>query len=308
MKIALAQTHLTIGDIKQNFQNIQKQIEQAISAGAKLVVFPEQANTVKEANDLLNIPQYIASANEFLDKLIPFSYKISILIGVAEKIQNSFYNSAFLIQQGKTKQIATQNNIPYADLKWFTPNEKNEIFEIDGIKFLPILRKDPAKIDTDYIIRLNSEPFTKTKELSKTKNTITVSHTGLGNGHIFDGSSYVTNSNGNISALAEKYKEDLLIFDTDNLCELLPKPEAKEEAIFNALSYGFKEFCRINNFKKGLIGLSGGIDSALTAVIMCDALGAENILGITMPSKYSTEGPCKKFGNGMSYKTDKTAF
>ena len=278
MKIALAQTHLTIGDIKQNFQNIQKQIEQAISAGAKLVVFPEQANTVKEANDLLNIPQYIASANEFLDKLIPFSCKISILIGVAEKTQNSFYNSAFLIQQGKTKQIATQNNIPYADLKWFTPNEKNEIFEIDGIKFLPILGNDTVKTETDYIIRLNSEPFTKTKELSKTKNTITVSHTGLGNGHIFDGSSYVTNSNGNISALAEKYKEDLLIFDTDNLCELLPKPEVKEEAIFNALSYGFKEFCRINNFKKGLIGLSGGIDSALTAVIMCDALGAENIL------------------------------
>ena len=263
MIIAVAQTHLTIGDIENNFQHIKKQVEPAISAGAELVIFPEQSLTVKGANDLLKIPQYIKSAEQIPQKLLPFSNKITILIGGLE--------GGYLIQNGKIELIPTNKFV---------------------LKNGHITTAETPEA-TDYTIQLRSVSFTKNKEFKKEKNTIYINHVGLCNENIYEGCSYVTDKNGEIAVIAKKFEEDLLIFDTNNLSKIEIPKTCKEENIFNALSFGFKEFCRINNFTKGVIGLSGGIDSALTAVIMCEALGAENVLGITMPSKYSTEGSIK---------------
>ncbi len=309
MKIALAQVKLIIGDFEFNYNSIVNFIEKAISNGANLIIFPEQAVNTKGSKDLLFRAEFLAKCDELINKLLPYSSKISILIGAPRlNKDNTLSNSALLLRNEKIEVVAKQNNVNNKDLKYFTPKKWNQIFKVEKINFYPIISNDTLEntgyeteieeaglknTGVDWVIHLNSTPFTKEKQISSIAgvNYISVNHIGLAQELIFDGGSFVANKDGQILELAPNLEEKLIIIDT----EKLPEPQEisqqdKQEQIFKTLSFAFKEFCTINRFSKALIGLSGGIDSALTAVIMCDAIGAENVLGITMPSKYSTEG------------------
>lgn len=293
MKIALAQPILAIGDFNNNKTNIINLVNDAIKNGAKLVVLPEQATTVKGAWELLYTPEYFSAANKILDELMPFSYKIAILIGVVEKTSNGFVNSAVLIRNGSIDKVSCENNLSYANQKYFSPQKLNKIFEIEDKKFSVVLGSDiPETPVADWIIVLNSTAFIKKQNVSPVsgKKTLYVNHVGLSQESIYNGGSFAADENGNFIANAPKLQSSLLIAETNTQTFLKKENICVEEDIFNSLSFAFKEFCRINKFQKGIIGLSGGIDSALTAVIMCNAIGAQNVLGITMPSKYSTEG------------------
>ena len=240
---------------------------------------------------------------------MPFSKNISILIGSPKLNKDgSLSNSALLLRNEKVEVVAKQNNINNKNLKYFAPKKWNEIFKIEKTNFYPIISDDTLEntgyeteieeaglknIGVDWVIHLNSKPFVKSQQITKFKNInyISVNHIGLAQELIYDGGSFVSNKQGEIIELAPKLEEKLVIIDTENLPATKQNENTNlQEQIFKTLSFAFKEFCSINKFSKALIGLSGGIDSALTAVIMCNAIGAENVLGITMPSKYSTEG------------------
>ena len=293
MKIALAQTHLTIGDFDNNKTNVINQIKLAINAHAHLVIFPEQTITVYGANDLLYSQEYYEQSSKILDEIIPYSEQITILIGTVQKLDKDFYNSALLIENRKITTISSEENLSYEKQRYFKPQSTKQIFEQDGIKFLTLLGDDEYKEEkADWVIKLSSTPFIKNRETKPIngKKTIFLNHLGLAQHSIFDGGSFAANENGKILAYAKRLTQELVIIDT-SASEILIKLQISiEEEIFNSLSFAFKEFCRINKFEKAVIGLSGGIDSALTAVIMCNAIGPQNVLGITMPSKYSTEG------------------
>ena len=300
MKIALAQIKLIIGDFSSNLEIIKKSINEAIANNVDLIIFPELTTSVKGAKDLLFRSEYISQAENIIKEITKYSDKISILIGaVTTNKDNNLNNSALLIKNNKVKEVATLNCIECSDLRYFTPQKYNEVFEIADTKFYPVLGKDlydEAKIfEADYIIHLNSTPFVKdtNKEIFGGKNIISINHIGLAQELIFDGGSFITKNNGEIVYELPRFEECIQIIDLNDSSQSLQPKVAKEENIFKALSFAFKEFCRINRFTKALIGLSGGIDSALTAVILCDAIGPENVLGITMPSKYSTEGSWK---------------
>jgi len=293
MITALAQTSLAIGDFNNNKQNILNQIEAAIEANAKLIIFPEQTLTVKGADDLLYSSEYFAAANSILEEIKPLSNKINILIGAVEKNGSELLNSTLLIKCGEVETVAYENNISYEQQRYFKPQQLNKVFEIEGTKFLPVLGNDsPQNASYDWVIKLSSAPFIKKQEHETIsgRKTLFVNHIGLSQGKIYNGGSFAADETGGFLAVAPKLQQDVLIVDLDGKASANRPTTCVEEDIFNSLTFAFKEFCRVNKFQKGVLGLSGGIDSALTAVLMCSALGAENILGITMPSKYSTEG------------------
>ncbi|MBQ2870457.1 NAD(+) synthase [bacterium] len=293
MKIAISQINLQIGNFSLNTENIKRYINQAIDDKVQLIIFPELTTTVKGAKDLLLIPEYIEKAEKLISELMPFSNDINIVIGGIEKNSDGLLNTAYLLKKNSATPIAYEQNIENENKKYFVGKNLNKVFEIDGIKFCAVLGNDELpNIDNCHIIRLNSQPYTKEYEIKSklTQNTIYVNHIGLSQENIYQGESFVTDINNNLIAIAPQFEAKLLITDINSNKTVIYKNKCKEEQIFAALTYAFKEFCTINNFKKALIGLSGGIDSALTAVIMCNAIGAANVLGITMPSKYSTEG------------------
>lgn len=309
MKIALAQIKLIIGDFDTNLKNIKTFIEEAIKQNANLIVFPEQATSTKGAKDLLLKPEYLEKADDLLKALLPFSNNISILIGAPKLNKDkTISNAILLIRNENIEVVAKQAKLNLKDKAYFTEKKWNQIFKIEKTNFYPLIGNDTLEstnfeneleeaglknTGVDWVIHLNSTPFIKEKQLNPQSgvNYISLNHIGLAQELIYDGGTYVSNKNREILDVAPKLEEKLIIIDTENL----PTPKKqekqnKEEQIFKTLSFAFKEFCNINRFSKAIIGLSGGIDSALSAVIMCDAIGAENVLGITMPSKYSTEG------------------
>ncbi len=296
MKIALAQPILAIGDFSNNKANIINLVNESIKNGAKLVVLPEQTTTVKGAWELLYTPEYFNVANEILDDLKLLSYKIAILVGLVEKTSSGFVNSAVLIQNGSVDKVSCENNLSYAAQRYFLQQNLNKIFEIGDEKFSVVLGSDtPQNTDADWIIALNSTAFVKKHVVQpfSGKKTLFVNHAGLSQESIYNGGSFAADEKGSYMAIAPKLEQALLFVETSTQTFLPESEDCLEEDIFNSLSFAFKEFCRVNRFQKGVIGLSGGIDSALTAVIMCNAIGAQNVLGITMPSKYSTEGSWK---------------
>lgn len=294
MKIALAQINLTIGNIAENSEKILSLINQSIEKSVDLVIFPELTTVVKGAKDLLLIPEYQELADSILSQLLPFSEKISILIGGTQKVESDLFNVAYLLQNKKASVVSIANNLPYDETKYFTPKKLNEKFNCEEKSFLVSIGNDNIEFDSsvDFLIRLNSTPFIKNKFVEPIKgiNNLYLNHVGLAQELIYDGGSYFSSGDGSIVSIVNNYEQQLLIIDTENFQPVQIVEKCNEERIFEALSFAFKEFCRVNNFKKAVLGLSGGIDSALTAVILCDAIGAENVLGITMPSKYSTEG------------------
>ena len=309
MKIAIAQIKLIIGDFASNTKNIIENIEKAIENNANLIIFPELTTTVKGAKDLLFRCEYLEKSNDLINQLLPFSKNMAILIGAPKQNKDgSLSNTALLLRNEKIEVVAKQNRINSKDLEYFSPKKWNQIFKVEKTNFYPMISDDTLEntgfeteieeaglknIGVDWIIQLNSTPFVKEKQIQPIVgvNSICVNHVGLAQELIYNGGSFVSNQNGEIIELAPNLEEQLIIIDTENLSvpQKVSKQD-KQEQIFKTLSFAFKEFCAINRFSKALIGLSGGIDSALTAVIMCDAIGAENVLGITMPSKYSTEG------------------
>lgn len=300
MKIALGQVNLVIGDLKGNFNNIKNFTEQAIEQKAELIVFPELSTTVKGAKDLLFEEEYISGAEDFLTGLLPLSMNIAIVIGGIQKKETGLVNTAFLLKDGKIKPVAKLCKPGYKEKKYFVGEELNEIFEINGEKFIAALGNDKLhKHNAEYTIRLNSTPFIKQTDGKKPQpekktKTIYINHVGLAQESVYNGGSFSANESGLVTAQAPYLIPNLTILSDDK--EAAPIEFARygnEEEIFNTLSFAFKEFCRINKFEKAVLGLSGGIDSALTAAIACDAIGPENVLGITMPSKYSTEGSWK---------------
>ena len=296
MKIALAQIKLTIGDFELNLELIKKYICEAIENNVNLIIFPELTSVVKGAKDLLLREEYMSQAENVIKEILNYSDKISILIGSVFSRSSKLYNSVILIKDKTINDVATLNLLSVDDLRYFSSNKLNEVFEIENIKFLPIIGDDinnESDFDNvDYVIHFNSTPFIKNldKKTLKNVNYISINHVGLAQELIFDGGSFLSNSNGEKVVELPKFEEKLQIIDLDNITPVLQSKVAKEENIFKSLSFAFKEFCRINRFSKAIIGLSGGIDSALSAVILCDAIGSENVLGVTMPSKYSTEG------------------
>lgn len=314
-KIAIAQINPTVGDLMGNGRKIIEYIEQAKLLGANIVIFPEQVVTGYPAQDLLLHPDFIRDVMYVNDRIAENTEGITAIVGSVEagkpKEGKSLYNVALVIKDGeiiaKKPKALLPNYDVFNELRYFIPAKEVSPVEIDGVKYGIQICEDMW--DEDYsrkitkelidkgaqvIINISASPYyvhksKKRHELiekhSKENNVtfIYVNMVGAQDELIFDGNSMAVKDDLLFQMPAFKESLQLINLSPEKL-NVFPK----EEELFKALTLGLRDYFRKNNLKKAILGLSGGIDSALTAVIATEALGAENVKGILMPSKFST--------------------
>jgi len=320
MRVAIGQINATVGDIEGNYKKIVDYIDRARS-NADLIVFPELSLTGYPPQDLLFENSFISKAETFLDKIISRKNGINVILGSIRMEKEKMFNSAFFISDNSKPQYIDKTLLPTYDVfderRYFYESIGNKVVNMSlagydyklGIQICEDLWDDDYdknvseilyEMGADIFINISASPYyinkkseriklVKSKVLDNGKPFIYVNMVGAQDELIFDGNSFCINSYGKLIGLCESFHEDLLTIDTDI------KEEAKEEQeydkyyeIFSGLSLGISDYFRKSNHSKAIIGLSGGIDSSLTAAIAAHSIGPDNIVGVFMPTKFSS--------------------
>ena len=326
MKITLAQINLTIGDFKGNFAAIVSAIEHAQSEGSELIVFSELAVCAYPPDDLLNHKSFVEDCQNVIHYLLPYSKKIAIIIGSptfnAQAEGRQLYNSACVLQGGHLTHTIHKTLLPTYDVfdesRYFEPNTQFELVKINGNQVAITICEDLwfdandfkykhnplsalSALNPDVVINLSASPFNQHKQeerydtlkraaLGFNKPLIYVNQVGAHTDLIFDGRSMVFNAKGEMCWQAKAFDEAIYTVDTNHISPVEETTINSIEEIYNALIFGLKDYFQKNGFKTALLGSSGGIDSAVVQALLSDAIGAENVTAVLMPSKYSSEG------------------
>lgn len=326
LRIAIAQINSTVGDLEGNTKKILEYVQRAKRVQADIVSFPELALCGYPPEDLVLKPSFI-DENLREIKLIAKSINgITAIVGFVDKQKGDIYNAAAVISDGKIKGVYHKNYLPnysvFDEKRYFKEGKTPLVFKLGDIYCGVIICEDiwhpegPIKLEAkkgaDIIFVINASPYYMDKikqreEIVKTqarKNKAFISYTNLVGGQdelVFDGQSFVVDEKGRVIARANVFKEDLLMVELAPHHFLLPAMDATKsgggtrrrldplDEVYQALVLGLRDYVYKNAFKKVLIGLSGGIDSALTAVIAKEALGRENTIGVFMPSMFTSE-------------------
>ncbi len=310
MKAALAQINPIVGDLKGNAKKIKEFISKARDMGAGLVVFPELATTGYPPKDLLLKPSFIRENIASLRGIIRETGGITAVVGFVEE-DGGLYNSAAVIRDGELIGTQRKTHLPNYDVfdekRYFKAASEYRIFEAEGLKFGITICEDIwvdgvlctniAEKGARFIVNISASPFHAGKLGERDKLISTRAKTGgvpviycnLVGGQddlVFDGGSCVFNGRGELVARARRFEETILVTDLVR-GKIAPREEMIEE-VFKALVLGIRDYVLKNGFSKVVIGLSGGIDSSVTAVLAREALGKENVLGVFMPSKVTS--------------------
>ena len=327
MKIGIAQINSIVGDLKWNADEILSKYKELVSLGADLVVTPELSITGYPPRDLLFKSKFIDDNLSVIENLSQSIGNIPIIVGCVEyntqDSGNPFQNTALVIQNNQIIGRATKSLLPSYDVfdeaRYFQPSKGVQVQSIAGKKFgiticediwsedfLPskLYVKDPAgelaKQGVDFLINLSASPFHigKQKErhamlsfLARRIETPVIYCNAVGGNDelIFDGNSLAYSAEGELIAQGASFKDESILVDTES-SKIAIKESDKLKEVYDALVLGLRDYVSKCGFKSALVGLSGGIDSALTAVIAESALGAENVFGVTMPSEFSSVG------------------
>lgn len=328
MKIGLLQLNYTVGDFECNIAHILDSVQKAAANGAELCVGSELAIWGYPARDLLLNTGLVnaawAMAHELAKKLKDLPPTI---LGIAEPNPGSegkaLFNSAILIQNGKIERTFRKSLLPTYDVfdeaRYFEPGTNNSIWEFQG-KRIGVTICEDAWNDQDFehqqrytscpieklsldqpdiLLNLSGSPFVLGKHQTRREifqgiaqkydvPCVFVNQVGGHDDLIFDGRSLVVAADGTLIAQGHAFEEEILVVDLAQP-QQAPKQLEPEEEAWKALVLGVRDYARKTGFQKALLGLSGGIDSALTAAIAVDALGPENVTGVLMPSPYSSQ-------------------
>ena len=320
MKIALCQINPTVGAIKQNKQLILDRYAEAISLGAELVVFPELALIGYPPQALLLRKQFIKNAQIALNEIAEQS-TVPIILGSTVAENDKLYNCSFVCANGQVIDHYKKMLLPTYDVfdedRYFKSGDKSVIVEAQigtknkkiGLQICEDLwdytysqnLSDELKTNgAELIINISASPY-RVDRLVDRCNLIKekVNSTGIPflycnlvgaqDELIFDGQSVAYDGKGNLIAQCKAFVEEISMIDLDNQESLELNVLKREEKIYNALVLGVKDYFKKTGHSEAVLGLSGGIDSSLTACIAVDALGKDNVHGVSMPSKYSSE-------------------
>lgn len=327
MKIALAQINPIIGDFTHNTGKIIAAAEKAIGLSCDLIVFSELIISGYPPRDLLEKKDFIDANLIHLQKLVKSIKGIGVICGVVSKNPNKkgnpLYNSAVLFDNGKILHQAHKRLLPAYDVfderRYFEPGKECLPFLYKGCQIGLTICEDiwndkdvfsrrlyPAdplkkmvKEGVNLLINISASPFHVGKRkfkwdlfgsiAKKYKLPLLYSNQVGGNDSVlFDGISLAFDAQGRLAARARDFREDIIVFDTQTQKgDLHPVSETDTESILNGLIMGTRDYVRKCGFSRAVVGLSGGIDSALTAYIAVQALGKENVILIFMPSQYT---------------------
>jgi NAD+ synthase (glutamine-hydrolysing) len=329
VKIALGQINPTIGDFNGNSRKIIEYARQASSRGAEMILFPELAVCGYPPRDLLEKPAFVARNQQVVNEIAEAVPEITIICGFVSpaKVETgkSVMNSAAVLRGGAVQFVQSKMLLPtydvFDELRYFDPAESQKLFQIGGRQAAlticedawndkhfwhrRLYRVDPVDellhAGGNLVLNISASPFHIGKRELRRQMLVTiardnkvpvvfVNQVGGNDSLIFDGSSMVIAPDGNIVAQAKSFAEDLIVFDTaSGKGDMHQQTETGIPSVYAALVLGTCDYVHKCGFRKAILGLSGGIDSALTAAIAVDALGKENLTGVAMPSQYSSE-------------------
>ncbi len=317
-KIALAQLNTTVGDLKGNAEKIVAAIEKSRKANVSLVMFPELAVTGYPPEDLLYKKAFIADNKNILMKIQEQSKDICVVVGFVDEKDGKLFNAAAMLFNrqclGVYHKIILPNYGVFDEERYFQEGAECTVFELFGRRIAVNICEDiwfedgPGKKQSldgecELMLNISASPYHAGKEkvrlqmlsdrASQYGSPICyVNAVGGQDELVFDGGSVVVDVDGKICARASVFKEELLVVDlnSDGSFSGNVAPElSSDEEIYEALVLGTRDYVHKNNFKTAVIGLSGGIDSSLTAAVAVDALGSDNVTGIFMPSQFSSK-------------------
>ena len=333
MKIALCQVNTIVGNIEYNKSRIIDGYKKAVNDAADLVIFPELSLIGYPPLDLVEKKEFRQASLKALAEIADQSGEVGLLFGTIteddDNIGTDIHNSAVLCYNGKVQFIQHKSLIPnydvFDEMRYFDPAKSIYVHEFKGEK-LGISVCEDIWNDADYwykqrysydpvkdliekhasvIVNISASPYSFGKRESR-KNMLSVlcktekiplayvCDVGAQTELIFDGASMCFDNEGNLVKLGKAFEEDYFIFDTKEKCQPVKSSERSfEEETLSALIFGLKEYCSKQKFRQVLVGLSGGIDSALVTYIAVKAIGAENVNVMLMPSIYSSEGSIK---------------
>ncbi|HKW36005.1 MAG TPA: NAD+ synthase [Candidatus Acidoferrum sp.] len=329
MKIALAQFNPTVGDFAGNTARILSLAAQAEERGAGLAVFTELCLCGYPPQDLLERPAFIERNHSELKKLAA-KIPLPAVIGYAGRVKNgtgkSIGNKAALICDGRVVFEQSKMLLPTYDVfdesRYFQPADRQYVFGLHGEQLgiticedvwndenfwaKPLYDRDPVheivRQGTTVLLNISASPYALDKRalrlemlrsiaLNHQLPVVYVNQFGGNDSLIFDGASIALTPDGKVAAQAKAFEEDLVLFDTaTGTGEIHEQPKEEIAYAYRALVMGTRDYVGKCGFAKVLVGLSGGIDSAVVASIAVDALGAENVLGVSMPGPFSSEG------------------
>ena len=316
MKIAIPQINYHIGDISKNRDLIIAAIQKAKSKKADLVLFPEHSICGAYPQDLLEKEYFVNECRLGIEKIAKQCSGIAALVGCPnlDMEDGVLYNAMFFMYDGEVRGgvnktilsdydifdesryfIAEESNTPLRYMNQnirvlFDEYESNMVEKTDTL----IVHVGPTPFTTESY-NYRKEVFSSIAQKDKCP-VIALNHVGANSSIIFDGNTLVFNKKGALVHKGASFGEDLVFIDTNTLENATPikeKPQDRIALIHDALILGIKDFFRKNGFSKAVMGLSGGIDSALVAALTAEALGKENVLGILMPSSFSTDHSVK---------------
>jgi len=330
VKIALGQINPTVGDFAGNSAKIIDYAQRAKTQGAGLVIFPELSVCGYPPRDLVERASFVEHNREATERIATETQGIAVICGLVTPAHaetgKSAMNSAALLMDGRVKFVQSKMLLPtydvFDEMRNFAPARSQVLFPFCGKQMALTICEDAwndkhfwnrqlysvdpvetlVRVGGNFVLNISASPFWANKRelrrdmlatIAKTDRVpvVFVNQVGGDDSLVFDGSSLVFNREGDVVAQGKSFEEDLILFDADSLTgEMHEQIEGEEASIYSALVLGTRDYVRKCGFKQVIIGLSGGIDSALTAAIAVDAIGAENVIGVGMPGPYSSEG------------------
>jgi NAD+ synthase (glutamine-hydrolysing) len=320
-RLTLAQINATVGDLAGNRRKIIEAIETARSDGSELIIFPELALTGYPPEDLLFKREFVSENIRTLRAIAACTRGLAAIVGFVDRdMRGRLYNAAAVLADGKPREIYHKTELPnygvFDEKRYFKAGSSSGSFRWKGRRFgLTICEDIWQKNSWVYrtqdprrtaLINISASPYHRGKQRERERlladlarkthsNVVYLNLVGGQDELVFDGGSLVADPKGRVIARSRRFSEEILTVDVplgNPASVSAPKkepPMTEEAEVYAALTLGTRDYILKNGFKKVLVGLSGGIDSALVACIAADALGSQNVIGVTMPSRYTSQ-------------------
>jgi NAD+ synthase (glutamine-hydrolysing) len=317
MRLAFAQIDTTVGDIAGNSARAIDAIQAAGAAGADLTLLPELTTTGYPPEDLLAKEHFVTDNLEALDS-IAASCRRAALVGFVDRVEDRLYNAAALCSGGRVLAVYHKRHLPnygvFDERRYFTAGDEPGIVQLEGLTVAPTVcediwvdavGKELAASGARLVCNISASPYHVTKARERESmlraqardNGVWLAYCNLVGGQdelVFDGGSVLVSPQGRVVARAAAFAEDLLLADFEPEGPALPatpeRPVDDDADAYAALVLGLRDYVAKNGFTDVVLGLSGGIDSALTAAIAADALGPAHVHGVMMPGQFSSAG------------------
>jgi NAD+ synthetase len=316
MKIAIAQINCIVGDLAGNAARMVEYAQRAKAQGAAVLLTPELSLCGYPPEDLLLRDGFYHACDVALGALAQHAQGIILIVGHPHKVGKSCYNAASILRDGKIvatyHKHALPNHSVFDEERYFAHGKEPCLIELDGIKFGINICADvwhehaairAKEAGAEVLLVLNASPYHFNKQATRYETIrdrigdtgLAVVYANLVGGQdelVFDGASFVMDNEGELTHQFPAFEEALGFVEFQHgklmpgVCESVVKDEA---SIYHALCLGVRDYIRKNNFPGVLLGLSGGIDSALTLAVAVDALGADKVRAVMMPSPYTAQ-------------------